>query len=42
MRIDLSNDTIRYSALKSWQDGQNNLAHSTKTKKKEKLKIKTE
>ena len=39
-------DTIRYDidlrALKSWRDGQLNLAHGPETKNNEKIKIKTE
>jgi len=35
-------DTADLRALKSWRDGQLNLAHGTETKNKEKLKTNTE
>ena len=35
-------DTVYLRALKSWQDGQPNLAHNTETKNKGKQKTKTE
>ena len=35
-------DTVYLRALKSWREGQLNLAHGTETKNKEKLKTKTE
>jgi len=34
-------DTVYLRALKSWRDGQLNLAHGAETKKKQKLKTKT-